>query len=1426
MQRYRINYQLLIGLFVGGIVLSITLFFVWKWQVNRKATWYRERSQAAMEVDDKLEAFDYLKKFVKLRKEDEEARVELANIAADIAVMEGISREDKGNAFGVLSDTVRRTGDSGLRRKLADLQFKYGRPQDAITHLKELLNESDDPELQAMYVRSLFRAKDYNKAIDMAFKLLGYNKLTKEFDGEIGSAADQPELYSTLANALVQREKDPELARQVIDQMVALNPDSAVAHLRRSIFLYSTDEKEESGAELDKALQLDPEDADILYRKAEIAFYEKDNEEARRFASEGIEKSPNEMRSYLLLARIELVSKQFDAALVVLDKAIREFGEERAIDFTLFKIDVLLSKGDVDGTKEVLRTLEKMEISKLQPLIDFHRARVISYQGNWAEAAKILERVRPQLVVFGRRQSIAGFMLGEAYEKLGKLDLAREVFEIVADDETLPAADPIKTTAKLRVQRIRERLGLGRDSNDSGLNSIVRQMLAKPKGEQDWSEIDSLIDKVVESRSLTEVQHKLMRAEVFSEREMLADAKQMVRDAARLDPTDVSVRFAAVKLLLKDLPTGPSKALSLLKKIERDFSVSLISRSLMAEALMAVKGEDIQQQLRSLTEGTEDWSDLDRMRLLASIGLKFLQLNEPEDAVQYLNQAAEVDPSNLPLRIQLFNIAFQQRDDDAMRKAQEKILELVGSEKDGNYVLSEVKRRLIGYKPNDEASRIGLLEGRRMLGDALEKRPHWHELHVLYGQVLLVLNEDTDLALQHLNDALKYGRPNANAVAILVRLLVQKGNFQQAREKMELIPEALRSRLLGQVESTILLSGRDPEAAYESARQESERRPEDASTQVWFGGIAEQTDNLDAAAAAYRRATELNPLDNNIWTKLITVHARQKDMVKMEAALRDAQLALDPEFLPLLQAKFFELQGRWKSAEDIYENLYRDRFDNPGVAQRMAGFYLLWALTDKNAVHKAAPHINRILRSANEDPQRLNSPDVLWAREKAARILAATGSYQDSLKAQRLLKQGSVDGTVPRAFQTLYGEVLSSRSDPISLLAAIDTLSALNQRGQLDKKQLLLLAKLYARTNDWKKGKALMLDALSRYGSDPEVWSTYISLLIGRGEYNTASQRLNRFEEIVSNKNQVFQLRARLAHERGDQAEVRELLGSMLPPNLGPTTPLSENQLNTIRAIGAVAVAYEEYTLAEQLFRLYTSRTSAGVFDLLTVMALHGDVDKAMPIMEKLVQENPDATAQLAVQMIRQRRTEFGDRYDDAVSRLVLSVWEDKPDAANRLVLRAEMFEVMEKYDDAISTYEQIVDRDDLPPFARAAASNNLAYLLALKNQRLDRAQELIDQAIEILGPLADVLDTRAVIRMAREEFNLAVEDMKLSLSIDPTAVKYYHMAKAQALAGDEEKALEAWENAHEMEIEMDSLPLIEQPGFLETEKLIENFRS
>ena len=51
---------------------------------------------------------------------------------------------------------------------------------------------------------------------------------------------------------------------------------------------------------------------------------------------------------------------------------------------------------------------------------------------------------------------------------------------------------------------------------------------------------------------------------------------------------------------------------------------------------------------------------------------------------------------------------------------------------------------------------------------------------------------------------------------------------------------------------------------------------------------------------------------------LSPVYAQQKNNTKIEEKLREAQLSIDVDFLPLLIAKKLELMGDWAAAEKIY----------------------------------------------------------------------------------------------------------------------------------------------------------------------------------------------------------------------------------------------------------------------------------------------------------------------------------------------------------------------------------------------------------------------------------------------------------------------------------------------------------------------------
>ena len=1430
MQQYRINYRFLVGLFVFSLLTMVASYFLWSWQINRKATWYRDTALEALEEGDQLKAFEYQEKFAKLRRRDDEARVKLAAIAHDVIQLEGAPRDQRTKAYSILSDTVRRTSDPTARRNFADLLFKSGTPeqaQQAIVHYEELLKtEQDDPELKSLLVQALFRAKDFKSSMEQAFELLGYDSETDTFDAEVSQAADQPEVHWTLATILSNREDKPELARKVIDLMVSSNPENAQAHLYRCYFLFSFEEEEAAKESLQKAFELDPKNSDVLYQRALTARMDDELDEVLTLTESGITEFPEEMRFYMLRSKTFIAKEEPEEAVKVLDNAIAKFGNTRSITLMADKLELLLSQKNYDAAQEMVEELEDLRIPQLKPLIDFQKANFEFNRGNWAAAAIQLRRVRPKLLGVGNYQVRAGFMLGSAYEKLGKLDLAREVYGLVLENETFASDHPLLMSVKERLATIDRRLNRKDGEQSTGLDAVVKRMLKLPESQQDWSRVDDLIEDLAEQREYSEARKLLMKAGVLRLRSKMSEAKALVREAAKIDPDDTMVMFEAAKIQLQELPDGPAKAVRLLKRVESKSGVTYSSRGLLIEAIWIARGEDVASQLAELANGLEELDSTPRAQLLKSIAGKFLGLRDLDEAARFVRLALEANPGDLPLHMMLFEIAFQKRDDAAMRAAQEEILEVVGTEDDSNYVLNEVKRRIIGYK-GDQPGRASLEEALGMLDQALELRPQWHELHILYGQLLLVLQRDISTALSHFDDALKYGPPNMKAVTLQTKLLYESGLVTQAIERMDLIPKEFRSRLLGSVEADLLLASGDKKAAFKSAKATAESNPEDAKIQTWFGELSGKVEEYDDAADAFRKAAELNPKSENAWMKLVAVHASQKDFENLEVSLRDAQLSLDPDVLPHVQAKNFELRGQWERAEKIYESLFQKDYDsNPNSAYQMARFYLLWAKTNKEKMPLAIPHINHLLRLGNEGELAADHIHFVWARERAAEQLYATNEYPSVMKALKLLESGSEDGSVPSFFLKKYLAILSTQGDPISVLKAIDMLAELDEKGQLDKSQKLLLAKLYERTNRWQLGKDLMLDMISRYGADKDVWTTYITLLIKQGEYDRARNRINRFEDISDDTVLVARLRGALGYEQGDELVVQRALRSILPSK-SLKSALTEKELDLIRAVAGLATAYGEHDLAEKLLRLFVSRKKTqGVFDLMSVITLHGDINESLQYLQRSVKVDPMGVSQLAIQSLRTRRSELSDEQTKQLWDILISVVDSDPSDPVLVLMKAEAYETTERYEEAIAAYDQALNQLEMTPQQAAVAKNNLAYLLAQTDQRYDEAEGMISESIEILGPLADVIDTRAVIRMAREEYSLAVEDMKLALTIDPSAAKYYHLSRAHALAGNSDEAIEAWEKANELEITKEDLPLLEQPGYDATQQLIEQLKT
>ena len=105
MQRYRVNFPLLIGLLVGVVAVGGAGYAVWQIQLNRNAKQLLRRAEVAEQDGDFREAAQLRRRYHLQRPEDTEAAERMANAFADILELPDVQPLDFRNALAVLETT-------------------------------------------------------------------------------------------------------------------------------------------------------------------------------------------------------------------------------------------------------------------------------------------------------------------------------------------------------------------------------------------------------------------------------------------------------------------------------------------------------------------------------------------------------------------------------------------------------------------------------------------------------------------------------------------------------------------------------------------------------------------------------------------------------------------------------------------------------------------------------------------------------------------------------------------------------------------------------------------------------------------------------------------------------------------------------------------------------------------------------------------------------------------------------------------------------------------------------------------------------------------------------------------------------------------------------------------------------------------------
>jgi tetratricopeptide (TPR) repeat protein len=1114
------------------------------------------------------------------------------------------------------------------------------------------------------------------------------------------------------------------------------------------------------------------------------------------------------------------------------------------LQLLVFKCDLLLKENKLAEADQAI-----VQLGKLLPGHDIPRyfeGRALLARRKWVDAVKVFEQAR---IGLSKPEGVTAFypmilpdleqFRGVAYQQLGQTDLAIDAFRASL---SLSPDQPQIAEVLRRLEQSRGRTP-GAQQTTSPME-LVAEMLSRPEAEQQWSQIEEVIRADIESKGLDEAAANMYWAEYRFRRKQTDQAYQLMQEALATDPPQ-NVLLAAIRLSAFLPEAGPEVSQQLIDQCAEKFGDNATLRLERGRMWIVNKEEGLVEKLWSLDAGSDQWDEHQRTYFFKTLAEFFRQIGQPREADKALERVAAISPQDVEALMEMFAIARDRRDNAAMEEVQRRIVEVVGSEKDNRWQYTEAARLITLYASGMTDPQ--LLKRALDLTDTIEKqRPQWHELYRLRGDIFTLQGRIKD-AIAAYDRAMSLGPPNALAVRQHVQLLVMQDRFQDARRVVEALPEQSRLVALGTLYPEILLQTTDPnnrsarEGAFDVAAQVVEQDPDNAAKQLWYAEQLLRHGRVAEAEAPVRKAVELNPLDQQTWVSLVrylAIGARRPE--DAEQALREARLALPEHETPLLLAQGFALLGRWWQAEREYLIAHKAEPDDLNRIRLLADYYLgpFYPEQREDRYAKAVPYLNALLKKGETGG--VDAESVRWARRKASDILARTGDYQKALQAERLLQANEVNGQMLPEDKLQLARILAGRPEPVSRQRAIALLEGVQSERVLDKESALLLAQLYWKIDQPNEARQQIFDVVAWYGDEARVWQTFVAMLLARGNFQDAARYFEeKLEPALPNPLQLshldrstpsgldnlrtLELGVQVWNKQGQREKALAKLYGTIPRKI---EDLREEDVPQLLSIGGLLILIDEPEKADPVFKMYAAKRPNEGLVYVKFLGAYLDVEKAFEYLVKMEAGTQAGqmfpVVQTALAIVNARRDEVGESKDELVQRWLDKALRENPDSTQLLGLKADLLEMQGKYQEAQATYERILALPGFTGLLRSRVLNNLAYLLALQNIDTARALKLVEEARAIRGPSDDILDTEAVVQMVLGNYTAAIENLKLAVTEDPNAEKWFHLARAYHLAGNRAEAREAWGRAKDFEIGPEKLNRMEHQALADFSKEME----
>lgn len=731
----------------------------------------------------------------------------------------------------------------------------------------------------------------FNKLLDYVGRGKGLDRLIKEYEAKVENNSDAVNFHIILGH-LYKARSDYNDAIVVYDRAVELAPDEPLPWMSRGLVHLALQKNEEAEADFKKALELESDRAkkqDILRRLADIAFSNRDWEEAQNYYDQLVELDPRNESLRMEYAQVLIQYKRYDKAVEQYDALIRLAGRDAKTRATTMrdKADLYEKMGKDEEALELYRDAMKLVRSDnwlhrelRQRIVEVYRRAdrlgelVEEYEGRWRSPN------------FDQSMELASL-----YDELGREEEALKYFQRAV------RLNRRSTDARLRVIRIMERRG-----EDKAVVRAYKDLIRVAPREQRYQfDLVRIYFRMGERKQaenlLSQIERRFRRdADVQA---ALADTYMrfgMQEDALRI-----------YKALLRLEPKNDAYILGL--------------------------GEYYFQS-GELDDAIKTWmklldSSLEEGEAHARLGQVLAEHGMVDRGLTHFEKAVEISPDDIASRRGLAMAYERARRWNEAVETWTLILEM----SDQPLIANEARGRIINVYRRQNRLRSKMRE----FQEAFEADPPALNEGFFLAESHLKLS-NFDMAEEVYKELVDLGRREASedsrveleALLALEKLYQLTRSWEEAvgvlQRLAELRPDQARDYYHRIAELSIRLY--EDDQAVHFATLAVQANPDDAMAYARLGDIYEQMQNHEAASVQYRTAVDLDPRAFDIQVKLADLLMELGQTEEAESLYREIAKKANDETLieraAMRAVDIAQVDGRLEEVEaDFFGLVYR-----------------------------------------------------------------------------------------------------------------------------------------------------------------------------------------------------------------------------------------------------------------------------------------------------------------------------------------------------------------------------------------------------------------------------------------------------------------------------------------------------------------------